>query len=268
MNQEKIGKFIQEKRKEKKLTQSDLAEKLGVSNRAVSKWENGLNMPDLSLFKPLCELLGISINELMSGRDIGEEKYREELEDNMIKLADYNKKKSDIIGYLILNLIGVICLIFGLAWHSTINNFSVLFELFGSALIIIGFLKLTRSLKLVSKIIVNLIILIILVLIIRLFEVMNIMGEFNPPKYYYYKTDIGRCVKYKKIWGVKETYHDKDTFDEIENNRHVFYFIDDKDYVHLQDSIYYNTSEREFIEDVCVNNMNDEELYQKYNANK
>ena len=57
MNQGKIGKYISEKRKEKKLTQEELAEKLGVSDRAVSNWENGKNMPDLSLFKPLCKEL-------------------------------------------------------------------------------------------------------------------------------------------------------------------------------------------------------------------
>ena len=88
MEQEKIGKFIQEKRKEKNLKQSDLAEKLGVSNRAVSKWENGLNMPDLSLFKPLCEILDISINELMSGEEIKEKDYQKKLEENIINVTE------------------------------------------------------------------------------------------------------------------------------------------------------------------------------------
>ena len=64
MNQEKIGKFIADKRKERNLTQEQLAEKLGVTNRAISNWENGKNMPDLSLFKPLCDELDISINDL------------------------------------------------------------------------------------------------------------------------------------------------------------------------------------------------------------
>ena len=70
MNQEKIGKFIAENRKVKKITQLELAEQLGVTDRAVSNWENGKNMPDLSLFKPLCDILGITINELMSGEKI------------------------------------------------------------------------------------------------------------------------------------------------------------------------------------------------------
>ena len=75
MNQEKIGKFIAELRKEKKITQSELAEKLGVTDRSVSNWENGKNMPDLSLFKPLCDILSISINELMSGEKIDNKEY-------------------------------------------------------------------------------------------------------------------------------------------------------------------------------------------------
>ena len=70
MNQEKIGKFIAKCRKEKKMTQLELADKLGVSDKSVGNWENARCMPDLSLFKPLCDELGISINELISGEII------------------------------------------------------------------------------------------------------------------------------------------------------------------------------------------------------
>ena len=86
MNQEKIGKYISEKRKEKKITQEELAERLGVSDRAVSNWENGKNMPDLSLFKPLCKELGITINDLMSGEDVDDNKYIESLEENIVDI--------------------------------------------------------------------------------------------------------------------------------------------------------------------------------------
>jgi len=67
VNQEKIGRFIAELRKEKELTQIDLANKLGITDRAISKWENGRGMPDLSLIKPLSDELGITVNELLSG---------------------------------------------------------------------------------------------------------------------------------------------------------------------------------------------------------
>lgn len=113
MNQEKIGKFIAENRKLKKITQSELAEKLGVTDRAISNWENGKNMPDLSLFKPLCDILDITINELISGEKINNKEYNEKLEENLINTIDYIDKKknntNDIksICMLILGILGV-----------------------------------------------------------------------------------------------------------------------------------------------------------------
>ena len=67
MDQQKIGRFLAQARKEKSLTQEQLAEKLGVSNRTISRWENGKNMPDVSLFQPLCMELGITMEELLDG---------------------------------------------------------------------------------------------------------------------------------------------------------------------------------------------------------
>lgn len=112
MNQEKIGKFIAENRKKKKLTQSELAERLGVTDRAVSNWENGKNMPDLSLFKPLCDILGISINELMSGEKINIKEYNNKLEENFINTINYIDKKNNVsdrksIIYLIIGITGL-----------------------------------------------------------------------------------------------------------------------------------------------------------------
>ena len=72
MNQEKIGRFIAENRKAKKLTQEGLAEKLGITNKSISKWENGSCLPDSSLFKPLCKILDISINELFAGEKLND----------------------------------------------------------------------------------------------------------------------------------------------------------------------------------------------------
>ena len=104
MNQEKIGKYISEKRKEKKITQEELAERLGVSDRAISNWENGKNMPDLSLFKPLCNELGITINDLMSGEEVDDNKYIESLEENIVDMVSEleNKKKRKIRRIIII----------------------------------------------------------------------------------------------------------------------------------------------------------------------
>jgi len=113
MNQEKIGRFIAECRKNKEMTQEELAEKIGVSRKAISRWENGKNMPDLTLFKPICDNLGITVNELLSGEKISNLKYNEKLEENIINTIDYidkkNTKNYDLksIIYLILAILGI-----------------------------------------------------------------------------------------------------------------------------------------------------------------
>lgn len=89
MNQEKIGKFIFECRKENKLTQEQLAERLGVTDKTISRWENGKTMPDISLFEPLCEELKISINELLKGERINDKKSNVKLSAEV--LIDYSR---------------------------------------------------------------------------------------------------------------------------------------------------------------------------------
>lgn len=88
MDQEKIGKFISENRKDKNMTQKQLAEQLGVSINAVSKWERGLCLMDMSLLKPLSEILGISVNELLSGERIDNKDIEKKSEENVIKLTE------------------------------------------------------------------------------------------------------------------------------------------------------------------------------------
>ena len=93
MDQERIGKFICELRKEKNMTQQELADKLTVTDRAVSHWENGRRLPDYSLLSELCEVLSVSINELFLGERISNEKYKEKAEENMSKLIKDNYSK-------------------------------------------------------------------------------------------------------------------------------------------------------------------------------
>ena len=77
MDQIKIGKFIADERKRKGYTQKQLSEKLEISDKTISKWECGNGFPDTSLIMPLCEILKISSNELLSGKDIGDKDYKE-----------------------------------------------------------------------------------------------------------------------------------------------------------------------------------------------
>ena len=92
MNQEKIGKFIAACRKEKGLTQASLAEMLGITDRAVSKWETGKSMPDASIMLDLCKLLSINVNELLTGEHITMENYKEIAETNLIEIQERAEK--------------------------------------------------------------------------------------------------------------------------------------------------------------------------------
>lgn len=94
MNQEKIGKFIAQCRKEKGYTQSALAEKLGITDRAVSKWETGRSVPDASIMLELCKNLDINVNELLTGERIEMEDYKEKAEQTMLELKRMEEKKN------------------------------------------------------------------------------------------------------------------------------------------------------------------------------
>ena len=90
----KIGKFIADCRKEKNLTQSELAEKLGITDRAISKWENGNCLPDAGKMLELCGILGITVNELLSGEKINMNDYQKKSEELLVELARREEKKN------------------------------------------------------------------------------------------------------------------------------------------------------------------------------
>lgn len=89
----KIGKYIAGKRKALGMTQKQLAEKLNMSDKSVSKWERGICLPDVSVYMELCEMLGISINEFLAGEDIDAENVEKKSEDNIIQVTKDSKKK-------------------------------------------------------------------------------------------------------------------------------------------------------------------------------
>lgn len=84
VSQKEIGTFIAELRREKQLTQNQLGERLGVTNKTVSRWENGNYMPDISVLQLLCEELNVSMNELLSGQRLEEKEFRQRAEDNLV----------------------------------------------------------------------------------------------------------------------------------------------------------------------------------------
>ena len=114
MDQVKIGKFIAECRKKNNLTQMQLAEKLNITDRAISKWETGKAMPDSSLMLDLCSELKISVNELLSGEVIEMNNYNVELEKNLIEMVK-QKEESDKRLLNIEIVLGLLLAIFFLA---------------------------------------------------------------------------------------------------------------------------------------------------------
>ena len=121
MNQVKIGKFIADCRKRKNLTQADLAEKLNITDRAISKWETGKGMPDSSIMLDLCKELEISVNELLSGEMIEMKDYDKKTEELLLEMAKTEEKNNkkllfsmyvilivSVIFYIMTLLIGVI----------------------------------------------------------------------------------------------------------------------------------------------------------------
>lgn len=126
MDQVKIGQFIKAIRKEKNLTQREVAERLGISEKTVSKWETGNGLPEVSLMLPLCSFLEISVNELLSGERLDEKRYFEKAEQNIMSLMEEKataKKKLVLTAFVAFitilataTLIGITCTIEMKTW--------------------------------------------------------------------------------------------------------------------------------------------------------
>ena len=103
MDKEKLGLFVSQLRKEQNMTQKELAEKLGVTDKAVSKWERGLSFPDISLLEPLADTFHISVMELLQGKHLPEENTNEALSD-LLKISDSEIRKKHVISKSIIIL--------------------------------------------------------------------------------------------------------------------------------------------------------------------
>lgn len=118
MDQIKIGNFIAERRRLNNLTQAQLAEKLGITDRAVSKWENGRSLPDSGIMLELCSILGITVNELLCGEVIGMENKNEKLENTLLEMVK-EKEKNDkwllkleiVLGFVVIGMFLGLCIV-------------------------------------------------------------------------------------------------------------------------------------------------------------
>ena len=115
MDQIKIGKFISEMRKEQNLTQLDLAEQLGISNKTISKWECGNGMPDYAVMENLCEILKINVNELLSGERLPSKDYNKKAEENIMNLiqesSENHKRERKELLFFALGMVALLCVI-------------------------------------------------------------------------------------------------------------------------------------------------------------
>ncbi len=111
MNQIAIGNFIEKKRKEQNLTQAQLAEKLGVSNKTVSKWENGKCMPDYGVIQPLCQELKVTVSELMDGEEQAQDSIRAYDDEQILDLI----KRTQALESQRETLVGILLIVMGMA---------------------------------------------------------------------------------------------------------------------------------------------------------
>ena len=191
MNQEKVGKFIAMCRREKNMTQSDLAEKLGVTDKSIGNWENGRNMPDLSLFKPLCDELGITINELLSGEKLKKEKYQEKFEENIINTIDYSTKRINIIRNnlgIVLLVLGVLISFLAMTMFRSESPWGSIYSVFGCMISMIGVSKLTKKLKYSKRLIICLSYFVLYLIALFLIDYISVVSLRQLPRFCTIKT--------------------------------------------------------------------------------
>ena len=150
MDQQKIGRFIAARRKQAGLTQMQLAEALNITDRAVSKWENGRAMPDSSLMLELCDILKINVNDLLSGEVVTMENYNKELENNLLEMVK-QKERADKQLLTVEIVVGVICIAVLLAL-TVLAAYVPMADGMRIALIVIGLVPLLIALPFMLKI--------------------------------------------------------------------------------------------------------------------
>ncbi len=199
MNQEKIGKFISKCRKETKLTQQELAEQLGVTDRAISNWENGKNMPDLSLFKPLCNIFGITINDLMSGEKVSVNEYQVKLEENIVNaINDTNKKmekQKKLLSFLLISF-GILISFIAMTIFPSESSWGSHYATFGIILSVVGLNIFTGGIKWYKKIVINVGYIILSFIILFIIDYIGVVNIHQAPRFSLVKVTGDKIVYY------------------------------------------------------------------------
>lgn len=203
MNQDKIGKFIAECRRKQNMTQSELAGKLGVTEKSISNWENGRNMPDLSLFKSLCEELSITMNDLMSGEKIDKEKYQEKFEENIVNTIDYSTKKlnkySGVISLLFI-VFGLFISLSAIMIFPSESSWGSIYSVFGIVIFMIGIAKLTQKVKWFKRLLLLLLIFLGAMGILLFTDYLNVKRNEEAPMFRLFTTTTGNVIYYDTLF--------------------------------------------------------------------
>ena len=231
MNQEKIGKFIASCRKQKNITQQELAEKLGVSDRTIGNWENGRNMPDLSLFKPLCKELDISLNDFLSGEVVSKGEYQERLEENIINTIEYTNKKikdrNHLIG-IILIIFGVLIAVSAVAIFPSESSWGSIYSVFGAIISLIGVSRFTKKLTYPKRLFCNFSYFLVFILVLMTIDYIGVINIHQAPRFSLVKVTGENVIYYDTLfYDVVRCNVDKDneTFTVIKNGKY------DRDYI-------------------------------------
>ena len=186
MDTKKIGAFIAMNRKKKGYTQEQLAEKLGVTNKTISRWENGHYMPDLSLLEPLSKELDITLNELLVGEEIVKEETMEYSEQNLIQTIDYtgNKIKNEHkkISLFIIGL-GIFTSLCAFTVFPSESSWGSIYSMIGLFLFVVGIFRELKFTSLLKKGLVSTILFALLLGIFFIFDYVSVNQFKQPPIY-------------------------------------------------------------------------------------
>lgn len=203
MNQEKIGKFIAKCRKNKKITQQELAEKLGVSDRTIGNWENGRNMPDLSLFQPLCDELSITLNDLLAGEKIAEENYQQKIEENITNTINYTNRKVEryntFIG-LILVAFGILIAITAITIFPSESSWGSIYSVFGAIVSLVGISKFTKRLSYFKRVVCNFSYFLMFIVVLILIDYISVVNIHQAPRFSLVKVSGENMVYYDTLF--------------------------------------------------------------------
>ena len=227
----KIGRFIAEKRKEKKLTQEELAEKLGVTSKTISRWENGNYMPDISLLKSLSEELGITVNDLISGEKVDEDHYQEKLEENIINTIDYTSKKVSEKNKLIYEMImffglGLIFIAFTI--YPTDSSWGSIHSILGLLISTFGFINIKKGNNILKKVFLGISYFIVGFVLLILLDYSNVVLNNVAPRFSYLVKTGENMIVYKaplcNVYRINQ------------NTKNEYYIVDTKK-VYTEDSV-------------------------------